>query len=229
MFIAQRVAMQVQQAQFALDQQKKDVQAQFAAFQGINGGGAAPGGAPSPGMTAPGAPPPGPMAQPMAPGQASVPNLPTGGAPPVPGAMPPGGAPGASMAPPAPVSPPGATSAPAPSQGVGAAPPGQIDPTDPMAGTKVVMQIAQEIKGRESRYRPADALLMATQHIIDVSKGMAPQLRQAKPKHGHPVGQSGAQGETWGPIRRHQEPARRTSRMTRSSILVIRAMRQRTV
>lgn len=166
-------AMQVQQAQLALDQQKKDIAAQAAAFAGINPGGGAP---PTPGMTAPGAPPPGPMAQPMAPGQPSMPAQQQAG-PQLPPQL--AGPSAAPMAPPPQqplVSPPGGP-APAPSQGAGAPPQsGQIDPTDPMAGTKVVTQIAQEIKSRNPNIDPQQ-LLMATQHVIDMSKGMAPALR----------------------------------------------------
>lgn len=168
-------AMQIQQAQLALDQAKKQVAADAAAFSGIPGaqamgapgaGGAqqAPMGLPGPQMP----PPPPPTAQPMPPGQSSQPAV-----PPQPGASP-AAPPSSGAAQPAPPAQAGGGSL-QPQQGQ----PGQqqIDPTDPRAAVQTVMSIAQEIKSRNPNIDPT-TLLLATQRIIDMSKGLAPALRQ---------------------------------------------------
>lgn len=54
---------------------------------------------------------------------------------------------------------------------------GQIDPTDPRAAVQTVMSIAQEIKQRNPGIDP-QTLMLATSRIIDMSKGLAPALRQ---------------------------------------------------
>lgn len=183
--ISQR-AQQIQAAQFALDQAKKQTAADAMAFANLGGtNSSALASAQMPqsyGSPQIGGPELGPMTQPMAPGQPSVPQQ--GG--PVPQAPATAPAPQAVLQPSQgsqpPMSPPGGATAPLP-QGSGAsspqapqASPAGIDPTDPMAGVKVVTQIAQEIKSRNPTI-PPEQLLMATQRVIEMSKGMAPALR----------------------------------------------------
>lgn len=172
----QQKALQIQQAQSQLDEYKKNIAAEAVAFANL-------------GQNDPqNAPPPQPMApagqapQPMAPGQPSVPAQPQIAPQPQPITPAPQAVlqpPQGSQPPNAPPLPQGGPPAPSP-QGGGApspqASPGGIDPTDPMAGVKVVTQIAQEIKSRNPSIDP-QTLLLATQRIIDMSKGMAPALR----------------------------------------------------
>lgn len=161
-------AQQIQEAQMALDTHKKQLMADAAAFSGILGAQAfgGPQGGP-PQMQPPPGPPP--TAQPMPPGQASQPAvLPQTSAPattPSTGGAVTAPAPGSSSA-------PGAGASLQPSQGQA-----QIDPTDPRAAVQTVMSIAQEIKQRNPGIDP-QTLMLATSRIIDMSKGLAPALRQ---------------------------------------------------
>jgi hypothetical protein len=167
-------AQQIQQAQFALDQAKKDTAAQAAAFIGMTSGQGPQNmpAQPGPQLTPP--PPSGPL--PMPPGQPSVPSQPQA-APQQPPLQP---APGAILqGPSAPAPSGGAAPAPSPAGDTGGGAPAntsQIDPTDPQAGVKVVEMIARQIKAANPQLDP-QTLLLATQRIIDMSKGMAPQLR----------------------------------------------------
>lgn len=170
--IAQR-ALQIRQGQAELEQAARQLKADAAAFAGLDQPGAGFGGPMSfaPGLPGPqgGAAPPQSYTQPMAPGQASVPAQ----QPAVPQQ------PGFSKAPP---SAGGSPPSPSPVQpgGGGLSPagqPGEIDPTDPRAAVMTVMQIAREIKSRNPDIDP-QTLMMATSRIIDMSKGMAPALRQ---------------------------------------------------
>lgn len=173
-------ATQIQAAQFALDQAKKDVAAQAAAFGGLTGGNQTPAAAQGPNLSAlPGpqmAPPPAAGPQPMPPGQPSVPSQPQA----APQAPPLQQAPQAVLqAPGAPNPSGGQPQAPSPSPQPGGGAPAntsQIDPTDPQAGVKVVEMIARQIKSANPNVDP-QTLLLATQRVIDMSKGMAPQLR----------------------------------------------------
>ena len=155
----------IQQGRMQLDQAQKQLQAEAAAFSGIGGLGQMGGGQPP---AAPQTP-----QQAMPPGQASVPNQPPQGAP-----MPAGpGSPPAAQSPPQAAGP---TAPPAQQAGGGSLPgqgQGQIDPTDPLAGYKVVMQIAQNIKARKPDIDP-QTLMLATQKVIQMSQGLAPQIRQ---------------------------------------------------
>lgn len=153
----------IQQGRLALDQAQKQLQADAAVFSGIGGLGQTGGGQPP---AAPQTP-----QQAMPPGQTSVPNQPPQGAP----------------APAGPGLPPAAPSIPPPAAGATAPPPQQggdgplgqqpIDPTDPRAAVQTVMSIAQEIKSRNPNIDP-QTLMLATSRIIDMSKGLAPALRQ---------------------------------------------------
>lgn len=175
----QQRAQQIQQAQQALDMAKKQTAADAAAFSGIGMDGGVGGGgmAPQPGPYPAGLPGaqalPGQQVQPMAPGQPSMPSQPPQG-----GAMPPQQGSQPATPPPA-----GGMTAPAPQQGAGGSLPGQQQPqpgqdvADPMGGVKAVMQIAKEIKTRNPNIDP-QTLMLATQRVIDLSKGMAPALRQ---------------------------------------------------
>ena len=155
----------IQQGRMQLDQAQKQLQADAAAFSGIGGLGQMGGGQPP---AAPQTP-----QQAMPPGQASVPNQPPQGAP-----MPAGpGSPPAAQSPPQAAGP---TAPPAQQAGGGSLPgqgQGQIDPTDPRAAVQTVMSIAQEIKSRNPGIDP-QTLMLATSRIIDMSKGLAPALRQ---------------------------------------------------
>lgn len=172
--IAQR-AQQIQQGQMALEGAKSQLRADAAAFAGLDAGGAQPAAGPgmsfAPGLPGPqgGAAPPQPYAQPMAPGQASVPAR----QPAVPQqqGFSPAAQPQSSASPPSP--------SPQPGGGGLSAPGGQqeIDPTDPRAAVQTVMQIAREIKSRNPNIAPQD-LMLATSRVIDMSKGLAPALRQ---------------------------------------------------
>lgn len=164
-------AQQIQEAQMALDTHKKQLQADAAAFsgafsqpQGVPGGGQPPIQFPGPQMQPPPGPPP--TAQPMQPGQASQPAVP----PQMPASSPPPPSGGAVTAPSA--APPSAAAGGGSFQGQG-----QIDPTDPRAAVQTVMSIAAEIKQRNPGIDP-QTLMLATSRIIDMSKGLAPALRQ---------------------------------------------------
>lgn len=161
-------AVDLQRGQLELDNAKRALAAEAAAFAGLSG-------QPAPGaggaMTMPGPMPQGP--QPPMPGQASVPMAPPGQSPPaVPqqGAasqpQPPTG--GAQLAP--------ASAAPPGGGGAGDFS-GQMDPSDPRAAVQTVMQIAREIKSRNPNIDP-NTLFAATSRVIDLSKGLAPALRQ---------------------------------------------------
>lgn len=162
----QQRAVQIQQAQLALDDAKKQTMADAAAFANLSGGGAGGPGGTSGGqpLSLPGGSSMPPQPQPPAPGQPSVPNQPQGGQMQPQQQMPAGGAP---MAPQ-----PG-------SQGVpqqGGQPGPQDDPTSPQAAIKTVYGIAQEIKARNPDIDPK-TLMLATQKVIDMSKGIDPGLR----------------------------------------------------
>lgn len=151
-------AQQIGQAHLALDQAKRQLAADAAAFTGLGGGN---------GFALPGPQGPAPQPQPMMPGQPSVPS---GGPSPQGQAVSPQGGP---------------VTAPPPQAGGGASLPQQpqpsgpngIDPLDPRAAVQTVMSIAQEIKSRNPNIDP-QTLMLATSRIIDMSKGLAPALRQ---------------------------------------------------
>jgi hypothetical protein len=183
-------AMQIQQAQAYLDQQKRQLQAAFAGgasfgsgapppgFQPGGGAGAAPGqpqpapgpmpggqmqGAPGP---MPGGGPPGGMPQPPMPGQPSMPMAPPGGAP-----QRPMGPPGSGGAPPMGMAPPGGGSA-----SPGAMPPGGASPGQPGAGpggSMTIDQLADRIRDRNPGIDNA-TLFMA---LTKASALLAPQDR----------------------------------------------------
>lgn len=159
-------AQQLQQGQMALDAEKKKLAAQAAVFSGGFDGGAAPapGGMSLPGPQSP--PPPQQSAQPMPPGQPSMPAQ-----------QPQGAAPAVSPGPPGPASPqPQQAPQAAPQQPQqGGQPP--IDPTDPKAAVMTVMSLAKEIKSRNPGIDP-QTLFQAVSQTIDLSKGLAPALRQ---------------------------------------------------
>ncbi len=165
---------QLKQGQMALDAAKKQLAADAAAFTGIDPGGAGGGG--GGGFSLPGAmSPPPPSAQPMQPGQPSVPSQPQQG-PPAASGQPPGGmaAPQQQQAPQAAPQAPQQPGGQPVQQGGGQ----QMDPAlDPMAGMKAVMSIAREIKSRNPGIDP-QTLMLATDRVINMSKGMAPALRQ---------------------------------------------------
>ena len=165
-------AVQLQQHQLALDTAKKQLAAQAAAFANL-GGGQGGGMSALPGASSP--PPPPPTAQPMPPGQPSQPSPSpaAGNMPPQPAAAPtPAGQPPAGGSSP-PQSQAGAGGAPDAS---GGQPPGQQQ-IDPMAGYKIALQIAKEIKTRNPGIDP-QTLFSATEQVINLSKGLDPMLRQ---------------------------------------------------
>lgn len=160
-------AQQLQQGQMALDAEKKKLAAQAAVFSGgFDGGGAppAPGGMSLPGPQSP--PPPQQSAQPMPPGQPSMPAQPPQGAPPAVSPGPPG---------PAATQPQQAPQAAPQQPQQGGQPP--FDPTDPKAAVMTVMSLAKEIKSRNPGIDP-QTLFQAVSQTIDLSKGLAPALRQ---------------------------------------------------
>lgn len=167
-------AQQIQQGRMALDVAQKQLQADAAAFSGLDaGGGGMPGGF-APALPGPqGAPVTPPQAMP--PGQASVPNMPAGGPPAVPGGLSPAMASPGASAQPAPPAPAGGGFSGGDQQPGGMG--GGLDPTDPRAPVMAVMSIAREIKSRNPGIDP-QTLMLATQRVIEMSKGMAPALRQ---------------------------------------------------
>lgn len=173
--LAQR-AQAIKQGQAALDQAKAELAANAAAFAGLEGptgGGGAMSFAPDlPGPQG-GAAPPQQMTQPMAPGQPSVPAR-QPAVPPQQGFSPAPQSPAAGS-PPSPAPQPGAGGLSAPAGQPGQR--GEIDPTDPRAAVMTVMQIAREIKSRNPNIDP-QTLMLATSRVIDMSKGLAPAIRQ---------------------------------------------------
>jgi hypothetical protein len=173
----QQRAQQIQQGQLALDEAKKKVAADAAAFSGIGGftgGGMGGGGAGfAPALPGPAGGAQAPV-QPMAPGQSSQPNMPTQGSQGPSSAIPPASPP--NLPPPgnAVTSPPGSKA-----PGGTFSPQGQQQPggIDPMAGVKAVMSIAQEIKSRNPNIDP-QTLMLATERVIGLSHGMDPAIRQ---------------------------------------------------
>lgn len=149
-------AQEIQQRQMQLDQQKHQLAGIAAAFSGMG----QPQGQPAP------------MPQPMAPGQpsqAAVPQQPVQQGPqtaaPSPAAPAPGGPP----------SPPG-VSLPQQPQGQPGAQSQAPDAGQSQDPTKLVMQLAQEIKARNPGISPTD-LFYATEQVINLSKGVDPTLR----------------------------------------------------
>ena len=158
-------AQQLQQGRLALDAAQHQLQADAAAFSGLGGLG---GGASGPMSMPPSTPGAAPVTPPM-PGQASVPMTHPGTT----------AIPGPTSGPTSPpLSQQGAAPSPVPSQaGAGGFSGGQLDPTDPRAAIQTVYSVASEIKSRNPNIDP-ETLLLATHRVIDLSKGIAPQLRQ---------------------------------------------------
>lgn len=163
---AQR-AQQIAAAQLALNQEKQKLLADPAVanyLSSMQGGQTQPQAGPAglAGMSQQPMQPP-PTGQPMAPGQPSVPSQPG--------------------------SPPQAQPAPSPAPGGGGSLPPQAAPQgqpqqqggqpgiDHMAGVKIAMNIAKEIKAANPGISP-ETLFQATQKVIDMSKGLDPMLRQ---------------------------------------------------